>query len=640
MNLDRRLLKQLSRAKAALALAVLAAFLAGIATVLQARQVSQVIDGAFLEAQTLAALMPLLWNILAMVFARAALTYIGELAAQAVAQRVKDHLREALARRLFELGPAYAQGERSGELVNTVTQGVEALDAYFSQFLPQLALAGLLPVAYLVVVFPLDPLSGLILLLTGPLIPLFMFLIGSHAERLTRRQFTALGRMSAYFLDTLQGLSTLKMLGRSQEQAGRIAQVSEQYRQATLSVLRVTFLSALALELLSTMGTAIIAVEIGLRLLYGRMGFESAFFLLLLAPEFYLPLRNLGLRFHASMSGVSAARRIFEVLEQPLPGDADRHNGHFLRSDGPGIPTHLSARRARILPSHPVHRTVILSHHPVRRAGIPTRRSRKRERPYPARVDSLLRGPFTIEFSAVHYTYTSLGESRPAALNGISMRIFSGQTVALVGPSGAGKSTVASLLLRFLVPHSGQILVNGLPLDTIPMDTWRGQIAWVPQQPYLFHGALADNLRVANPGASPGAMNRALEQACLLDFVAGLPRGLDTPIGEGGARLSGGQAQRLALARAFLRDAPFLILDEPTTHLDVAQERLLQDTVRRLRAGRTVLVIAHRLSTAAQADQIVVLEQGRVVECGQHRQLSQQGGAYARLLSAYQGEGA
>lgn len=651
MNLDRRLFKQLSRAKAALALAVLAAFLAGIATVLQARQVSQVIAGAFLEAQTLAALMPLLWNILAIVFARAALTYIGELAAQAVAQRVKNHLREALARRLFDLGPAYAQGERSGELMNTVTQGVEALDAYFSQFLPQLALAGLLPVAYLVVVFPLDPLSGLILLLTGPLIPLFMFLIGSHAESLTRRQFTALGRMSAYFLDTLQGLSTLKMLGRSQEQAGRIAQVSEQYRQATLSVLRVTFLSALALELLSTMGTAIIAVEIGLRLLYGRMGFESAFFLLLLAPEFYQPLRNLGLRFHASMSGVSAARRIFEVFEQPLPGDAERHNSHFPRPEVPGIPTHPSARGAEILPQRPVHRAGILSHHPIRRAGTPTRRfvhsilprrSPKRERSSPALVNfrSIIRAPFTIEFSAVHYTYPSQGESRPEALNGISLRILSGQIVALVGSSGAGKSTVASLLLRFLAPHSGHILINGLPLGTIPMDTWRDQIAWVPQQPYLFHGTLADNLRVASPGASLGAMNRALEQARLIDFVAGLPDGLDTPIGEGGARLSGGQAQRLALARAFLRDAPILILDEPTAHLDIEQERLLQDTIRRLCAGRTVLVIAHRLSTAVQADQIVVLEQGRVVECGQHSLLSQQGGAYARLLSAYHGEGA
>ena len=351
MNLDRRLLKKIGVAKTALMLAVLAGFLAGAATILQARQISQVIARVFLGGQDLAAVMPALWGLLVILAGRAVLSYISEMAASAAAQRVKERLREDLTRRLLALGPAYTQGERSGELVNTLTQGVEALDAYFSQYLPQLALAGLLPLAYLAIVFPLDPLSGVILLLTGPLIPIFMFLIGSAAERLTQRQFSTLGRMSAYFLDTLQGLTTLKMLGRSQEQVGRIARVSEQYREATMGVLRITFLSALALELLSTMGTAIIAVEIGLRLLYGRMGFEGAFFLLLLAPEFYLPLRTLGLRFHASMAGVSAARRIFEVLDQPAGKGVE--NAHVVSSKA-GLP-------ARHLPSD----------NQKRRAGMP-----------------------------------------------------------------------------------------------------------------------------------------------------------------------------------------------------------------------------------------------------------------------------
>ncbi len=600
MNLDRRLLRQIVGAKAAFGLSILAAFLAGIATVLQAHQVSQVIARAFLGGQDLAAVMPLLWGLLAILGGRAALTCAGELSANAAARRVKDNLREALARHLLALGPAAVQGERSGELVNTVTQGVETLDAYFSQYLPQLALAGLLPLAYLAIVFPLDPLSGTILLLTGPLIPFFMFLIGSNAERLAHRQFTALGRMSAYFLDTLQGLATLKTLGRSQEQAGRIEQVSEQYREATMGVLRITFLSALALELLSTMGTAIIAVEIGLRLLYGRMAFEGAFFLLLLAPEFYLPLRTLGLRFHASMAGISAARRIFEVLEQ---------------DGGQGWPPYKR---------NPDFRKNVVVRNAQPASGL----------------DALLRDPFIIELEDVHFAYPSSGGSRPAALNGVSLRISSGQTVALVGPSGAGKSTIAGLLLRFLTAQRGSIRINDIPLEDIAVEAWREQIAWVPQQPYLFHGTVSDNLRVARPAASQAAMHGALEQAHLLDTVASLPLGLDTPVGEGGARLSGGQAQRLALARAFLRDAPFLILDEPTAHMDVEQERLLQESSHRLQAGRTVLVIAHRLPTVAQADQIVVLEEGRVVECGQHTHLLQQRGAYARLLSAYQGDGA
>jgi len=415
-----------------------------------------------------------------------------------------------------------------------------------------------------------------------------MFLIGSTAERFTRRQFKALGRMSAYFLDTLQGLATLKTLGRSREQAGRIARVSEQYRAVTMSVLRVTFLSALALELLSTIGTAIIAVEIGLRLLYGRMGFEEAFFILLLAPDFYLPLRNLGLRFHASMAGVSAARRIFEVLEakvqvEPAPFETD-----MLRTE------------------------------PLPRAGD-------------RQVD--LGSAFVIELNDVSYRYPGRG----VGLDGISLRIPSGQMTALVGASGAGKSTLAGLLLRFLSPDSGSVRVNGVPLEEIPVEAWRAQIAWVPQQPYLFHGTLADNLRIARDGASLNELRRAVENTHLLEFIETLPRGLDTPVGEGGAHLSGGQAQRLALARAFLRDAPFLILDEPTAHLDVEQEHLLRESTRRLCAGRTVLVIAHRLPTIAQADQIVVLEDGRVAECGRPAELLQRGGTYARLLSFYQG---
>ena len=575
MNLDSRLLKQIRLVWKVLGVALLAGLLAGIATVLQARQLSSIIARVFLDKQTLSMVGPLLLALLLILLARAALTYISDVFANRAALNVKQHLRDQLTGHLLALGPSYVQSERSGELVNTATQGIEALEAYFSQYLPQLVLAGLLPVAYLIIAFPTDPLSALVLLLTGPLIPFFMFLIGSMSERLTRRQWTTLGRMSAYFLDTLQGITTLKALGRSQDQAERIEQVSERYRAVTMSVLRVTFLSALVLELFSTIGTAIIAVEVGLRLLYGRMTFENALFILLLAPEFYLPLRNLGLRFHASMSGVSAAQSIFAILSQPVRAPA-----------GTGQPREVSLRR-----------------------------------------------PFTLTFDHVNYTYP---ERSQAALSGVSMSIQSGQTVALVGPSGAGKSTLAGMLLRFMQPDGGEIRVSGILLDEIPVEAWRAQIAWVPQQPYLFHGTLAENLRIARPGASVEALRQASAQASLSDWIDTLPLGFDTQVGEGGAQLSGGQAQRLALARAFLRDAPFLILDEPTAHLDVEQEHLLQESSRRLRSGRTALVIAHRLPTAAGADQIIVLDEGRVVEQGLHADLFARQGVYARLVSAYQ----
>ena len=580
MGLNRRLFQWTTNAKFALVMTVTAGFLAGIAVIAQARLISAVIARVFLESQQLPQVMPLMLWLLAVQLVRAGLSYLSETAASSTALRVKEHLRSLLARKLFDLGPAFAQNERSGELVNTVTQGVEALDAYFSQYLPQLALAGILPVAFLAAVFPLDPLSGLALLLTGPLIPLFMVLIGGAAQKQTNRQWTALSRMSAYFLDTLQGMVTLKALGRSREQIGRIARVSEQYRETTMSVLRVAFISALALELLATVGVAVIAVQIGLRLLYGGIGFETAFFVLLLAPEFYQPLRALGLRFHASTAGVSAAVRIFEVLDQPV-----------IKTGAAGL--ELSA------------------------------------------VET---APIT--FRGVSYTYPGREQ---AALKGLNLEIQPGKITALVGASGAGKSTIVNLLLGFIQPDEGEILVGGVPLAQIAPARWREQIAWTSQQPYLFHGTIADNLRIALPDASLEDLRRALAQAHMLEWVEGQPLGMDTPVGEAGARLSGGQAQRLALARAFLRRAPLLILDEPTAHLDVEQERLLQESTRRLLAGRTALVIAHRLSTAVMADAIVVIEGGAAVERGTHAQLlasaegNPRGGAYARLLASYQG---
>jgi ATP-binding cassette, subfamily C, bacterial CydD len=577
MNLDRRLIRRVAWVRGLYFLTVAAGFCAGIGAVVQARQLAQIINCVFLAGQGLAQLLPALEILLVVILARAGLGFLSEMAAAAAALRVKENLRGMLVEHLLALGPAFVQGERSGELINTVSQGIEALDAYFSQYLPQLALSGTLPLAYLFIVLPVDPLSAGILLVTGPLIPLFLFLIGHNAEALTRRQWNALGRMSAYFLDTLQGLAVLKALGRSKDQAQRIGQVSERYRQTTMQVLRVTFLSALALELLGTMGTAIIAVQIGLRLLYGQIGFELAFFVLLLAPDFYLPLRTLGLRFHASMAGVSAARRIFTLLEQPLP--------------------------------------------PVEIGD--------------GKIESVsLRGAFEITFEDVSYTYPE--RSEPALL-GVSMCIRSGETVALVGPSGAGKSTLAQLLLCFMQPGRGQIKVNGRSLARLEPAGWREQIAWVPQRPAIFQGSIADNLRLARPSATVEDLRRAAGQAHLLEVIDTLADGLDTQVGEGGSRLSSGQAQRLALARAFLRDAPVLVLDEPTAHLDVELEQQLQETTRRLCQGKTVLIIAHRLPTVLHASQVIVLEKGVVVESGSPQVLLAAQGVFARMVAAYSG---
>ncbi len=573
MKLDRRLLRQAGATRLALALTVGLGLLGGVIVVGQAFLLSRTVSHVFLDGAGLAGVRPLLLALLALALLRAALTWGREVAAARVAIRVKGRLRQRLAAHLLALGPAYASEERSGELATTAVEGIEALDAYFREYLPQLALAALVPLAVLLFVFPLDWLSGLVLLLTAPLIPLFMVLIGHTADALTRRRWTALSRMGAHFLDVLQGLTTLKLLGRSREQVAAIARVSDRFREATMGVLRVAFLSALVLELVATLSTAVVAVQVGLRLLYGRLAFEQAFFVLLLAPEFYLPLRQLGARFHAGMAGVAAAERIFEVLRVKVEVEVEAQ---------PSTSTLTS----------------------------------------------------TLTLDDVHFAYE--GGDRPA-LNGLSFDVQPGETVALVGPSGAGKSTVAHLLLRFVEPDRGRILVGDRPLADPAHGraaAWREQVAWVPQAPYLFHGSAADNVRLGRPGATAAEVERAARLAHAHEFIAALPQGYDTPLGERGARLSGGQAQRIALARAFLKDAPLLILDEATAHLDPEVEDRVQAALARLLRGRTAILIAHRLHTVQRADRILVLDGGRVVEQGDHASLLRQDGLYRRLAQA------
>ena len=571
MKFDRRLLDQLKTVRGLFILTIGLGGLVGLLIIAQARLLSTIIDRVFLQAATLSDVSSLLITLLVVIGMRVFIAWGSDFSAAQVAARIKTDLRQRVFEKLLALGPAYLHGERTGELTNTVNEGIEALDAYFSQYIPQLILAVLIPLSILMLVFPIDLLSGLILLLTAPLIPFFMVLIGQAAAALTQRQYQALSFMSAHFLDVLQGLTTLKILGRSRAQIDTIAQVSDRFRTATLSVLRVAFLSAFALEMIATLSTAIVAVEVGLRLLSGALHFEQAFFVLVLAPDFYAPLRLLGTRFHAGQAGVAAAQRVFEILETPTPSSvtADRV---------PPVTRHWSV----------------------------------------------------IRFDDIHFAY----EDQRAALNGVSFEIKAGQHIALIGATGAGKSTLAQLLLRFSEPQQGTLWLDDVPLRDLDARAWREQIAWVPQRPYLFHDTIAANILMAKPTASLREIQHAAQLAHADEFIRAMPQGYDTLIGERGARLSGGQAQRLALTRAFLKNAPLLILDEATSNLDVENEALLQDSIGRLLADRTALIITHRLNTVVRADLIIVLDQGRVIESGPHAALLQQGGRYTRLVSA------
>jgi ATP-binding cassette, subfamily C, bacterial CydCD len=578
LKLDKRLLRQIKSQRISLYLIIALGLVGGVTTVLYARTLASVIAQVFLRGASLPKVAPFLLVLVIFIILRSLLQWIMETCANRVAIQVKSDLRHQLLDHIQRLGPYFNGGNNeyqhrnTGELVNTAVEGVESLDAYISQYIPQLALAALVPLTLLIFIFPLDPLSGLVLLLTAPLIPLFMFLIGSIANTLTKQQWKTLSRLSSYFMDVIQGLTTLKLFGRSQSQIEVISKISDRYRQTTLGVLRVAFLSALVLELVATLSTAVVAVQIGLRLLYGYIEFEAAFFVLLLAPEYYLPLRMLGTRFHAGMTGVTAAKRIFEILDTPIP-----------------------------------HKSLGLSNY-----------------------NPLPRAPISISFQEVSYTYSD-GEP---VLDKISFDIPAGKRVALVGLSGAGKSTVARLLLRFLEVESGTICLGDVDLNEISAKITRKLISWVPQNPYIFHTTIDENIRIARPGASEEEVITAARLAHAYEFIDDLPYGYQTVVGERGQRLSGGQVQRIALARAFLKDAPILILDEASANLDPEMSMQIEESTKNLMEGRTSLIIAHRLNTIQTCDLILVMDEGRLIESGTHSQLTKNEGIYQQLITA------
>lgn len=576
MHLNGRVLGFVGNHRGWLLTSVVCGWLGGVVTVIQAWLLAHVIAEVFLGGADRAAVMPTLWWLLAAIVVRSVLGWVADAMAIRAAGGVKHEIRSRVFGRLMDRGPVAAGRERTGELVTLLTDGVEALDAYVAQYLPQLVLAGVIPLTVAAVVLTRDPLSGVVLILTAPLIPVFMYLIGRMADARSRRQWLDLSRMAAFFLDTIQGLATLKILGRSRAQIEALSEIGDAFRSSSMAVLRIAFLSALVLELVATLSVAVVAVEIGLRLLGGRLEFEAAFFVLLLAPEFYLPMRRLGAAFHAGIAGVSAAARLSELLDGDIEGGA--------------------SSEIRRMPDHPM-----------------------------------------VELDRVSFAYLVDGGEPRRALSDVSLSIGRGETVALVGPSGAGKSTVASLLLRFIEPDHGRLAADGVDAAEIDRAVWRRWLAWVPQHPHLFAGSIIDNLRLARADATDDKIAGALRRARVDEFVADLPDGLDTIVGERGLRLSGGQMRRIALARAFLADARMIVLDEPSEDLDPRLRIELDASLAELLEGRSALIIAHRLSTARAADRVVVMDDGRVVDQGPHAVLLERCDLYRDLVGASEG---
>ncbi len=518
--------------------------------VAQATLLAHIIVAAFLGGDSLAALTPELLWLAAISLARGLVDAGFETTGRIGAARVMAELRSKLTRHLLLDRPGALREERTGELAAAAVQGVDALEAYFARYLPQVVLAALAPLFILAWAFPRDWEAAAILAVTAPLIPVFMILIGRLAERSTRRRWRRLSRLSARFLDLVGGLETLRAHGLAESQGRSIAAAGESYRRETMATLRIGFLSALVLELAAMIGVALVAATVGIQLAEGTLGLTAGLTVLILAPELYMPLRRLGAQFHASADGMASAEAIFAVLDQPA---------------------------AVSVPAAPV------------------------AAPDPGRAPVSVRG--------LRFSYPG----REEVLRGLDFELEPGETVALVGPSGGGKSTLLSLLLRLADPSAGAIACGGVDLLDVDPVAWHRQVAWVPQRPTIFAGTVGENLRLADPDASDGSVAAAAREAGLLDVIASLPEGMATPIGEGGRRLSAGQAQRVGLARAFLRDAPLLLLDEPTAHLDEETELAVAAAVERLAAGRTALLVAHRPELARRADRVLELRDGLVV---------------------------
>ncbi|WP_129767335.1 thiol reductant ABC exporter subunit CydD [Streptomyces sp. L-9-10] len=538
--IDPRLLRY-ARATRFFLVAVVVLGVAGAGLVIaQAMLIAEVVVGAFQRGFDGADLRTPLLLLVAVAVGRALVSWLTELAAHRASAAVKSELRGRLLERAAELGPGWLSGQRIGSLVALATRGVDALDDYFARYLPQLGLAVVVPVAVLARIVTEDWVSAAIIVVTLPLIPLFMVLIGWATQARMDRQWRLLSRLSGHFLDVVAGLPTLKVFGRAKAQAEAIRTITSEYRQATLRTLRIAFLSSFALELLATLSVALVAVTIGMRLVHGELDLYTGLVVLVLAPEAYLPIRQVGAQYHAAAEGLSAAEEIFRVLETEPP------------AGGTG--------------------------------KVP--------------------GALRLELDGV--TVRHQGRTEPS-LDAATLTVEPGETVALVGPSGVGKTTLLHVVLGFAVPDEGRVRVDGRDLASLDQKRWRERIAWVPQRPYLFAGTVSENVRLARRDADDAAVRDALRDAGAYDFVAALPDGPDTVLGEDGAGLSAGQRQRLALARAFLADRPLLLLDEPTAALDGETEEGIVEAVRRLAVGRTVLLVVHRPALLAVADRVVTL---------------------------------
>ena len=534
-----------------LAVAIAAGALGGIVLIAQSWVLARIVDAVVVRRQDLHDVHSWLFVLLGTFVLRALASIVSEAAAFEAGAHVVPAVRARLQSHVTALGPSWTRLQRNGEVAGTMFDAVASIGRYYTAYLPQTVLVTFIPFAILAFVIPTDWVSGLIMTLSAPLIPLFMIIIGKGTEALNQAQWRTLARMSGHVFDAIEGLTTLKLFNASRAEIKAVADMSDEYRRATMTVLRVAFLSSLALEFLATISIAMVAVYVGFRLYYGEMHLLPGLAVLLLAPEFYRVLRAMGTQYHVRMEAIGAAEAIVALLETSLPR----------------------------MPRH----------------GIASPREVVR----------------TVRFERVGFSH---GDT--PILEEIDLTLARGKCVALVGPSGSGKTTLAELLLGFVAPSHGRLIVDDVDLDLLSPAAWRRRVAWLPQRPVLFHGSVLANIRMGLPEAGLDAVRRAAERAGAEELIAGLPHGYETVLGDRGQGLSGGEIQRIALARAFLKEADVLVLDEPVAGLDTALAERIARSIEMLSTTCATLLIAHDEETVRHADEVVVLDRGRIATRG------------------------
>jgi len=544
-----------------------------ILLIFQIQLISQLINKTIFINQSLDQLTKPIILIVVLIIFRGFFNFSGDVLAKKVAQKIKSLFRKKITDNLFQNN--MDRRTHSGDLVTIFYDRIEAIEDYYTLFLPQVVLSILIPASVLFFVFPIDLLSGMVFILTAPLIPFFMFLIGRFSEKINKNQWRSLSNLSTFFLDSIRGMKTILIFNQQENHIKRIKRANDDYVHKSMSVLRITFLSALVLELLSTLSIAVVAVEVGLRLLYFKITFEQAFFILLIAPEFYLPLRNLGLRYHVAMNGVEAYKDIHSFITKKEISE-NRETATFTNK-------------------------------------------------------------YVQKLNVEHLSIQYFSQNSPM-ISDFTYCFEKGKHYGIVGANGSGKSTFFHVLLRFIKPMEGKISIDGFEIGDIPRKQYYSLFSWLPQSPAIFNGSILENLLIANPENDLNNLEKILKIVELNDFIDTLPNNYHTEIQEFGKTISSGQKQRIGLARLLLRNSYIILCDEPTSFLDPISEQIISKVLEDYRKDKILLTIAHRIQTIQKADELLFFQKDKPISSGTFDNLMANNIEFQQFIKFYFGE--